>query len=98
MIKGTVADGLEVGARAIFGVLNDAGDDLSSVTLGGKWAVGKWTAITANLTPVNDRDEIGFSIGFTFFHWFYLSYPVFTGLEYGGKKSTAHIKRIMTKI
>lgn len=63
MVKGNVANGLEVGVRAIVGVLNDTGDDLSSVTLGGKWAVGKWTAITANLTPLNDREETGFSIG-----------------------------------
>jgi hypothetical protein len=63
MAKGNVANGLEVGVRAIVGVLNDTGDDLSSVTLGGKWAVGKWTAITANLTPLNDREETGFSIG-----------------------------------
>jgi hypothetical protein len=63
MAKFTVANGLEVGARGIIGVLNDSGDDLSSVTLGGKWAVGKWMAITANLTPLNDREETGFSFG-----------------------------------
>jgi len=63
MAKCSVANGLEVGVRAIVGVLNDTGDDLSSVTLGGKWAVGEWTAITANLTPLNDREETGFSIG-----------------------------------
>ncbi|MFH1571041.1 MAG: hypothetical protein ABIL09_23815 [Gemmatimonadota bacterium] len=62
--KYAVTDRLELGARADLGVLDDAADDLSAVTLGAKLGLGGFTVLTgAVLLPVADAEDPGLSLG-----------------------------------
>lgn len=63
MGKYAVNDMIEVGARASFGFLNEGADSFSSIVLGGKYALNERTAFTLNLTPFNEAEEIGLSLG-----------------------------------
>lgn len=63
MGKYAINDMIEVGARASFGFLNEGADSFSSIVLGGKYAINESTALTLNLTPFNEAEEIGLSLG-----------------------------------
>ncbi len=63
MGKYAVNDMLEVGGRASFGFLNEGADSFSSIVLGAKYALQENTALTLNLTPFNEAEEIGLSLG-----------------------------------
>ncbi|MFT5090475.1 MAG: hypothetical protein ACI8PG_004855, partial [Planctomycetota bacterium] len=63
MAKYAVNDMLEVGGRATFGFLNEGADSFSSIVLGAKYALNERTAFTLNLTPFNEAEEIGLSLG-----------------------------------
>ena len=63
MGKYAVNDMIEVGGRASFGFLNEGADSFSSIVLGAKYALNENTALTLNLTPFNEAEEIGLSLG-----------------------------------
>lgn len=64
MGKYSINDKLEVGAVANFGFLNDGADDLSTVLVGAKYAMGDSRAVTLGfLVPTGDADDPGLSIG-----------------------------------
>lgn len=63
MAKYAINDQLEAGARATFGFLNEGADSFSSVVLGAKYALRENTALTLNLTPFNQAEEMGLSLG-----------------------------------
>jgi len=63
MVKYSINDQVEVGARATFGFLNDGADSFSSVTLGAKYALAEQRAVTLNITPFNGSEEFGLSLG-----------------------------------
>ncbi len=62
--KYSVSDNLEVGARAVLGVMNDNKDDLSTIEVGAKFGTNEMMALTgAILLPTGDADDPGISIG-----------------------------------
>ena len=62
--KYSISDNLEVGARAVFGVVNDDRNDLSAIEVGAKLGIEETVALTAALLlPAGDADEPGLSIG-----------------------------------
>ena len=63
MGKYSINDQLEAGMRLTFGFLNDGADSFSSITLGAKYALAEERAITLNLTPFNEAEELGLSLG-----------------------------------
>lgn len=63
MAKYSIDGRLEVGARASLGLLHDGADAFSAVTLGGRWSWKEGYAVALNLTPYNETEEIGLSLG-----------------------------------
>jgi len=64
MVKVSVSDQIEVGARASLGVLQDGAEDLSTVEVGAKYGLLEATALTATyLVPTGDAHDPGLSVG-----------------------------------
>jgi hypothetical protein len=64
MVKVSVSDQIEVGARASLGVLQDGAEDLSRVEVGAKYGLLEATALTATyLVPTGDAHDPGLSVG-----------------------------------
>jgi hypothetical protein len=68
MGKYSISDQLEVGVLASFGFLWDTGwwekDPLSAIVVGAKYGLTEQSAVTANLTPLNEIEELGLSLGY----------------------------------
>jgi len=64
MGKYSVSSRLEAGFRLTFGFLNDGRESFSEITVGAKFGLGEKSAITLNLTPFNEIEETGFSMGY----------------------------------
>lgn len=64
MAKYSISDRLEAGAHLTFGFLNDFRDSFSAITVGAKFGFSESSAATINITPLNEADEIGLSIGY----------------------------------
>ena len=65
MVKKSLNDKLEVGARATLGVLIEDGDALHSVVLGGKYKLGENNALSASLLlPLGGVDDPGLAVGY----------------------------------
>ena len=63
MAKYAATDQIEVGARATLGVLNDAADSFSTLTLNTRYSLAPERAVALNLTPYNGPEEFGLSLG-----------------------------------
>ncbi len=67
--KYAIMDGLEAGATATLGFLNEWRDDFSTVVVGAKYQLMPTGAATANLLlPIGDVDDIGLALGMMYTH------------------------------
>ena len=64
MVKYSVNDKLEAGARLTLGILHDNHDNFSDITIGAKYGLSATSALTLNVTPFNEAEEIGLSVGY----------------------------------
>jgi len=62
--KYSISDKLEAGARLTLGILHDGRDSFSDVTVGAKYGLSATSALTLNVTPFNEAEEIGLSVGY----------------------------------
>jgi hypothetical protein len=62
--KYSINDKLEAGARLTLGILHDGRDSFSDITVGAKYGLSATSALTLNVTPFNEAEEIGLSVGF----------------------------------
>mgnify|MGYP000542516520 FL=1 len=62
--KYSINDKLEAGARLTLGILHDGRDSFSDITVGAKYGLSATSALTLNVTPFNEAEEIGLSVGY----------------------------------
>ena len=62
--KHSISDNLELGARAVLGVMNDGRDNLSIIEVGAKLGIQELVALTGAVRlPTGDADAPGISVG-----------------------------------
>jgi len=64
MGKYSISEKLEAGARLTLGILHDGRDSFSDITVGAKYGLSATSALTLNVTPFNEAEEIGVSVGY----------------------------------
>jgi hypothetical protein len=63
MGKYALTDWFELGARASLGFMSKNADGLSAVTAGAKYSLADMTALTVNVSALNEADQLGISAG-----------------------------------